>query len=234
LGGPGLQAALKKVQRWKPASVNLALAALDSFYSHLGLGRPVVRREELPGRAPRALSPEDQRRLLRSAERCSARDRAIVVVLLYTGLRLAELVALDVDDVRTSARKGLVIVRSGKGDEYREVPLNALGRQVLDEWLAERKRLEPAEAAVFLSRAGGRLSKRSVDDAVRRVGKDAGLTLSPHVLRHTCLTALVRQGTDLVLVAELAGHRRVDTTRRYSLPSEADRRMAMEGIQIDF
>jgi len=58
-----------------------------------------------------------------------------------------------------------------------------------------------------------------------------GLALSPHALRHTCLTALVRQGTDLVLVAELAGHRRVDTTRRYSLPSEADRRMAMRGFR---
>jgi len=169
------------VEHWKPASVNLALAALDSFYSYLGLGRPVVRREELPGRAPRALSSEDQRRLLRSAEQVSARDRAIVVVLLYTGLRLAELVALDVDDVRTSARKGLVIVRSGKGDEYREVPLNALARQALEEWLEERKKLASDESAVFLSRAGRRLSKRSVDDVVRRVGKDAGLTLSPHV-----------------------------------------------------
>ncbi len=69
----------------------------------------------------------------------SARDRAIVVVLLYTGLRLAELVALDVDDVKVSARKGIVVVRSGKGDAHREVPLNALVRQVLEEWLAERK-----------------------------------------------------------------------------------------------
>ena len=130
---------LKAVERWKPASVNLALAALDSFYTQLGLGRPVVRREDLPAKAPRALSEEQQRRLLRMAERATARDRAIVVMLLYTGLRLAEIVALDVDDVRVSARKGVVIVRSGKGDAYREVPLNALVRQVLEEWLAERK-----------------------------------------------------------------------------------------------
>lgn len=85
--------------------MNLALAALDSFYTHLGLGRPVVRREELPARAPKALPEEQQRRLLRMAERTSARDRAIVVVLLYTGLRLVELVALDVDDVKVSGRK---------------------------------------------------------------------------------------------------------------------------------
>lgn len=128
-----------------------------------------------------------------------------------------------------------MIVRSGKGDEYREAPLNALARQVLEQWLGECKLLAViAERGVFLGRGGTRLSKRSVDDVVRRVGNDAGMTISPHVLRHTCLTALVRRGNDLVLVAELAGHRRVDTTRRYSLPSDADRRMAMEGIQVNF
>ncbi len=223
---------LKSVERWKPSSVNLALAALDSFYTQLGLGRPVVRREDLPAKAPRALSEEQQRRLLRVAERASARDRAIVVMLLYTGLRLAELVALDVDDARTSARKGLVIVRSGKGDAYREMPLNALVRQVLAEWLVERKALTAdGERALFLGRGGRRLAKRSVDDVVRGLGKDAGVTLSAHVLRHTFLTAMVRQGSDLVLVAELAGHRRLETTRRYSLPSHADRLLAVERLQ---
>ncbi len=227
---------LQTVERWKPASVNLALAALDSFYTQLGLGRPIVRREELSKSAPRALTEEQQRRLLRLAGRASARDRAIVVVLLYTGLRLAELVALDVDDVRVSARKGLVVVRSGKGDAYREVPLNALVRQVLaEEWLKERPKLAAeSERALFVGRSGRRLSKRSVDDVVRGLGKDAGVKLSAHALRHTFLTRMVRQGSDLVLVAELAGHRRLETTRRYSLPSDADRLLAVERLQIDY
>jgi site-specific recombinase XerC len=161
---------LKAVERWKPASVNLALAALDSFYTQIGLGRPVVRREDLPARAPRALSDEQQRRLLRMAERTSARDRAIVVTLLYTGLRLAELVALDLDDVRLSARKGVVVVRSGKGDAYREVPLNALVRQVLEEWRTARgRKVADEERALFVGRGGRRLSKRSVDDVVRNL-----------------------------------------------------------------
>ena len=228
---------LKAVERWKPASVNLALAALDSFYTQLGLGRPIVRREELSKAAPRAITEEEQRRLLRIAERAKARDRAVVVTLLYTGLRLAELVALDVEDVKTSARKGLVVVRSGKGDAYREVPLNALVRQVLDELLAERKAKlanAPEERAVFVGRSGRRLSKRSVDDVVRGLGKDAGVQLSAHILRHTFLTRMVRQGSDLVLVAELAGHRRLETTRRYSLPSDIDRLLAVENLQIDY
>lgn len=158
-----------------------------------------------------------------------------MVMLLYTGLRLAELVALDLDDVRVSARKGLVVVRSGKGDAYREVPLNALVRQVLEEWLDERaQRTGEGERALFVGRGGQRLSKRSVDDVVRGLGEDAGVKLSAHILRHTFLTRMVRQGSDLVLVAELAGHRRLETTRRYSLPSDADRLLAVENLQIDY
>ncbi len=226
---------LKAVERWKPASVNLALAAVDSFYTQLGLGRPIVRREDLAKGAPRAITEEQQRRLLRMGERAKARDRAIVVLLLYTGLRLAELVALDVDDVKMSARKGIVVVRSGKGDAYREVPLNALVRQVVEEWLTERKAMAAVdERAVFVGRSGRRLSKRSVDDVVRGLGKDAGISLSAHILRHTFLTRLARQGSDLVLVAELAGHRRLETTRRYSLPSDIDRLLAVENLQIDY
>ena len=126
-------------------------------------------------------------------------------------------------------------MRSGKGDAYREVPLNALVRQVLEEWLADRQtRVGEGERALFVGRGGRRLSKRSVDDVVRGLGEDAGVKLSAHALRHTFLTRMVRQGSDLVLVAELAGHRRLETTRRYSLPSDADRLLAVERLQIDY
>ena len=119
-----------KIERgWAPSSVNLALAATDHSNRFLGLGPAIVTRERLAQTAPRALDEEQQRDLLRAAEDATPRDRAIVVLLLHTGLRLSELVALDVGDVRTSARKGVVIVRSGKGDAYREVPLNATARE---------------------------------------------------------------------------------------------------------
>ena len=68
---------------------------------------------------------------------------------------------------------------------------------------------------------------------MRSVGARAELKLSAHTLRHTCVTNLVRAGNDLVLVAELAGHRRLETTRRYSLPSEADRQAAMEALELE-
>lgn len=117
------------MRRAKPASVNLALAGVDHFYRYLGAGRPEVRREELVQAAPRALSPEELRRFLRAVERReSVRDRAIALLLINTGLRIGECAALDVDDVEVSARKGRVVVREGKGDSYRVVPLNAEAR----------------------------------------------------------------------------------------------------------
>ena len=97
---------LKLERRWAPSSVNLAVAAIDHFNRFLGLGPAVVAREQVAQAAPRALDEDDQRALVRAGEDARPRDRAIVVVLLHTALRLSEVVALDVDDVRMSARKG--------------------------------------------------------------------------------------------------------------------------------
>ena len=234
----------KTARKWAPTSVNQALAALENFYRSLGLARPDVAREDLPQVAPRALEHDDQRSFLRAVEADpSARDRAIATVFFYTALRLSELAALDVDDVSVTARRGCVRVRSGKGDAYREVPLNSACRAALDEWMPVRARMvstrdllertvtEPT--ALWLSRRGSRLTSRSVDLVLRRLAREAGLELSAHLLRHTCLTNLVRSGADIVLVAEIAGHRRLDTTRRYSLPSEADRDAALEAVLVD-
>jgi site-specific recombinase XerD len=218
-----------------PATVNQAPSAMDSLFRFLGLGAAIVRREELARAAPKALDLEQKRALLRAAEESTARDRAIVALLLFTGLRLSEVAALRVADVRISARKGIVVVRSGKGDVYREVELNALLRGMLDEWITQRADVAAAdEDRFFVAREGRALSARSIDLAVRRVAGRAGLELSAHVLRHTFVTDLVRAGNDLVLVAELAGHRRLETTRRYSLPSEADRQQAVADLEVDF
>jgi len=228
---------LKTVRRAKPASVNLALAGVDHFYRYLGAGKPEVRREELAQAAPRSLAPEELRRFMRAVERSgSPRDRAIALLLINTGLRIGECAALDVDDVAVSARKGRVVVREGKGAAYREVPLNSEARDALEAWSKiRRKQMEgSAESALFVSRKGARLSTRSLDLVIRALAREADVALSAHTLRHTCLTRLVRGGADVVLVAELAGHRRLETTRRYSLPSQADRQAAMESLKLDY
>ena len=236
---------VKTTSRWSPASVNQALAAIDNFYRSLGVGRPEVPREELAQVAPRALDEAEQRRFLRIVEATpSSRDRAMATVFFYAGLRLSELAALDVADVAVSARRGRLTVRSGKGDAYREVPLNSASRLALEDWFRARTEqlavLAEADGggdgeppALWLSRSGRRMSSRAVDLVVRRLASEAGLELSAHVLRHTFVTNLIRSGADVVLVAELAGHRRLDTTRRYSLPSQADKDDAVEAVLVE-
>lgn len=235
---------VKRSRRWAPTSVNQALAAIDNFYRSLNMGRPNVKREQLAQVAPRALNENEQRAFLRAVERSpSARDRAIAQILFYAGLRLSELAGLDLDDVSVSARRGRVTVRSGKGDAYRQVPLNSECRKALQEWLRDRSRqVAPQRSSrskaagpqpLWLSRSGGRMTPRGIDFVIRGLAAEAGLELSAHVLRHTFVTRLMRSGSDVVLVAELAGHKRLDTTRRYSLPSQADRDAAVEAVVLD-
>ena len=202
------------------------------------MSRPEVPREDLAQVAPRALDEDEQRRFLRAVQVTpAARDRAIALLFFYTGVRLAELTDLDDVDVAVSARRGRVTIRSGKGDTYREVPLNSVCREAMSDWALERtdqlnRRDVDDESAWWLSRTGSRMTARAIDMVVRRIAKDAGVSLSAHVLRHTCVTNLIRSGADVVLVAEIAGHKRLDTTRRYSLPSEADRDAAVEAVVI--
>lgn len=135
---------LKVVRKRKPATVNSALAAIDNFYRFLQMSPVDVKREDLPQQAPRALTEDEQKRFLRAAERSpSIRDKAIASLLFYTGLRIGECAALNQDDVLISARKGTVIVRQGKRDSYREIPLNANAHRVLDAWVTNRQELFP-------------------------------------------------------------------------------------------
>lgn len=96
--------------------------------------------------------------------------------------------------------------RAGKGDAQREVPLNSACRKALDDWSEARAASEVG--ALWLSRQSTRMSSRAIDLVIRRLAKDAGLVLSAHTLRHTAVTNLIRSGADVVLVAEIAGHRR--------------------------
>jgi site-specific recombinase XerC len=130
-----LQAVLKR----SPATVNGALAAVDDFYIRRGLGPASAKRAELSSGAPRALSARAQIRYLRAVQGCSSsRDRALALVPFYAGTRIAETVALDVDDVRLSARKGVLRVL-GKGQRLREVPVHPRLREALADWLRERR-----------------------------------------------------------------------------------------------
>ena len=145
-----------------------------------------------------------------------------------------------------SARRGRVIVRDGKGGVYREVPLHRAARVALRAWLDARPahRGDADTPALLLSRRGERIGVRALRYVVAELGQAAGLVVEsghpdagasrvhPHTLRHTFATQLLRNGVDIVVVADLMGHATLDTTRAYTRSSEADRDRAIDTALI--
>lgn len=162
-------------------------------------------------------------------------DRAIALLPLYAGTRIAEIRALDVADVRLSARKGeLHLV--GKGEKSRTVPVHPKLREALAAWLAERPAHRGADpAALFTSSRGTRMTTDAIADVIGAITAAAGLDdhVTSHVLRHTFGTELTRDGVDIVTVAELMGHASLETTRLYTRPSAADLQRAVDLLSAD-
>jgi len=180
---------LVTVAKRATATVNKHLAAVQDFYVWRGLGQPQgVKRDQVPRHAPKALEPRAKLRYLRAVEAWpSARDRAIALLPLYAGTRIAEIRALDVADVRLSARKGEVHLPLA-GEKSRTVPAHPKLRQALAAWLAERPSRRAADsAALFTSGPGTRMTTDAIADVIDAITRAAGLDdhVTSHVLRHT-------------------------------------------------
>lgn len=235
--------------------MNLEVDALRQFYrwtvgERLLPADPTTRLRHLPeGQvlAPKWLSRQDQHRLLRALQRSeqganterrrvlAARDAALIYLMLHAGLRVSETVGVDVGDVRLGERSGSVTVRFGKGGKRREVPLNRDARASVATWISFRG---PDAGPLFSGEKGGRLTVRAAEAVVGRVAKAAGLNVTPHQLRHTFCHELVKRGkVPLDRVALLAGHTtasgrpRVETTVRYTTPSQEELQRAVEAIE---
>ena len=151
--------------------------------------------------------------LLTSA--CQQRDQAILEVFYASGIRVSELVALDVSDADTAAGTLKVM---GKGRRERQVFFGPTARQALLVYLDVRQPAHPDETALFLNYRGTRLSTRGVQWIVKKQLRRTGLPecSSPHTLRHAFATHLLDNGADLRSIQELLGHRRLSTTQQYT------------------
>lgn len=163
-----------------------------------------------------------------SAKFLAVRDRAMVALLAHTGLRVAELCALGPGDLKLSERAGLLTVRHGKGNKQRRVPVNNEARRALAPWLELRP---PAAGHVFSDLAGANLQPRGVQRALKDYCRRAGVSITPHQLRHYLAKSLVDAGTPAATVAAILGHNSLDTTRRYTLPSQRDMERAVENLE---
>jgi site-specific recombinase XerD len=228
---------LVTVAKRATATVNKHLAALQDFYLWRGLGPPQgVKRHQVPRHAPKALDSRAKLRYLRAVEAWPRpRDRAVALLPLYAGTRIAEIRALDVADVRLSARKGQLHL-VGKGEKSRTVPVHPKLREALAAWLTERPaRPGAGSAALFTSSRGTRMTTDAIADVIAAITTAAGLDdrVTSHVLRHTFGTELTRRGVDIVTVAELMGHASLETTRLYTRPSAADMQRAVDLLTAD-
>lgn len=211
----------------KPATIARKMSAVRSFFRFLVRdGRldtdPTVelRTPRLPKRAPRFLSPDDTARLIEhplSDQPAGLRDRAILELTYGAGLRVSEVVGIDL--VNIDLEQGVVRVL-GKGRKTRIVPIGRHAVTAINTWLLRRGELASkagGTAALFVNQKGRRLSARSVQRLVARSRsscQQGGAT--PHWLRHACATHMLNSGADLRSIQEMLGHSSLSTTQRYT------------------
>jgi integrase/recombinase XerC len=206
-------------------SIRRHLAAARSFYRFLlkeGLAarNPAagIRAPKAAKRLPKVLSPDEAARLVEIPVEhdVDARDRALLELFYSSGLRLAELAALDLADL--DLQEG-VVRTTGKGTKTRVVPVGNKARAALGEWLSRRgAHAATGEVAVFLGRRGRRLGRRSIQDIVSRRARRQGLSqpVHPHMLRHSFASHVLESSSDLRAVQELLGHANIATTQVYT------------------
>jgi integrase/recombinase XerC len=207
------------------------LAAIRTFGRHLrregeleGDPSALVGTPRQEHHLPAHLGESEMSRLLEmpdASQPLGRRDRAILELFYASGLRLSELVGLDVQDVNLSGRTVRVL---GKGRKERLVPFNRTTADAIRAWLKDWEGMARGESsrrrgeALFLNYEGKRLSARSVDRLVRKYVSQCSTRfgISPHALRHSFATHLLERGADLRTIQELLGHARLSTTQRYT------------------
>ncbi len=181
----------------------------------------------VPSGIPKALAEDEVAALLAACtgdDSYSRRDRALLEFLYATGARISEACGLSLSDLDMDQQ---VVRLFGKGSKERIVPFGAPAKRALEDWLSlgGRDVLSPkqwrtrADAdAVFLGRGGRRISRQAAWNIVRKYALSAGINkdISPHVMRHSCATHMLRHGADLRVVQELLGHASVSTTQVYT------------------
>lgn len=217
------------VMQWRregagSSTLHQRLAALRTFFDYLVsrgelLANPakVVKAPKAPKRLPKNLDIDSILQLLEfpAEEPLALRDRAMFELMYSSGLRLAELVSLDVADIQPDRELRV----TGKGNKTRIVPYGKEAARWLKQWLKERRSWPGSDQpALFLSKQQRRLTPRSVQLRLKKWGVEQGLfdNLHPHKLRHSFATHMLEASSDLRAVQEMLGHANLSTTQIYT------------------
>ena len=212
-------------------SLARVLSAWRGFYRWLGRrgavrGNPLdgLRPPKSPKALPRALSPDEAARLLETSRRGDAaadvqevRDQAMFELFYSSGLRLAELVALDLSGLEDALAGEIRVL--GKRAKPRLIPVGSLAREALAVWAARRLELAAAgEVALFVGARGRRIHPRVVEERLARRARVQGLPshVHPHMLRHSFASHVLQSSGDLRAVQEMLGHASIASTQVYT------------------
>ena len=217
-----------------PASRARKIAAIRSLYKYLTVKTHQLTEDpvrdldapKLPRTLPRYLSLEESQRLLRAVEgRQRTRDYCILCIFLNCGLRISEIVGLNLGDLRADHLRV-----AGKGGKERVVFLNDAVAEALNDYLALRSNCKATEpGALFLTASGKRVSRAAVHAMVKKTLLRAGLDAehySAHKLRHTAATLMLQNGVDVRTLQELLGHEHLNTTQIYTHVDSGELRTA--------
>lgn len=238
---------LQTVQNAAAATVNRRLAALRA-YIHWAINTGQTQHNPLIGikgvgeqkNTPRYLTKPEKNALLQetnknltgaqtiAARRQAIRDKAIVTMLLNTGVRVSELCNLELNDIKMNKNSGRVKIKATNGRKSREVPLNKFTRQAIKDWLDVRP--EVKTKAIFVGKHCDPAGPLLIQRVLSELGRRAGIEVTPQELRHTFGKNLVDRGLSLEKVALLMGHSSLNTMMAYTDSDHSDLSWAVEAL----
>lgn len=225
---------LQTTLKMKPKSINRKIACLSSLFDWAESNNIIKHQIKMPALAkevtpePRWLEKSEYRRLLRQLDLVNnPRNKAIILLMLNTGLRVSELCGLKWENIKITPRNGELTVK-GKGDKYRTIPINKEARDCLLD-LGYKSHIGSSEHILVGQR--GNLTPRGIQFVLKDVAYQAKIDeLSPHVLRHTFCKNLANHGVSIEKIARLAGHSSLESTRGYLEPGKEDLREAVDKL----
>ncbi len=202
-------------KQYSKASQCLAVKALELYYKFKNMDIPPnlvpPRRSQ---KMPVYLNQKDAGTLINGCD--NTRDKAVISVFLYTGLRVSELVNLEIGDV--DFEENIIYVHAGKGDKDRIVVMPDVCRDCVKVYMKERIKIRSNNNYLFISNKKTRFNTSTVERMVKRVGERSGIAkkVTPHVLRHTFATSVLRNGGDIRFIQQILGHSSLATTQIYT------------------